>query len=86
MIASVDPGTEVERTVRAAGAGLAVPPEDPERFIAAVRTLVDDPAERNRAGQAGRAFVEQWASPDAVAQQYDELFVELRGRARDRRD
>jgi hypothetical protein len=28
-------------------------------------------------GRSGRAFVERWASPAAVAERYDELFSEL---------
>jgi hypothetical protein len=33
-------------------------------------------------GRAGRAFVEAWASPAAVAERYEELFEELRSRPR----
>jgi hypothetical protein len=33
-------------------------------------------------GRAGRAFVESWASPAAIAQRYEELFEELRSRRR----
>jgi colanic acid biosynthesis glycosyl transferase WcaI len=77
LVASVDAGTEVARTVEQAGAGIAVPPDDPEAFTKAVRRLVDDPEEAERLGAAGRAFVERWASPAAVAARYDELFVEV---------
>jgi hypothetical protein len=31
-------------------------------------------------GSAGRAFVERWASPAAVAERYEALFEELRAR------
>lgn len=77
IVASVDPGTEVARTVEAAGAGVAVGPDDPEAFTKAVRRLVDDPAERARMGDAGRRYVESWASPAAVAAHYEALFGEL---------
>lgn len=76
-LASVDPGTEVDRTLAAAGAGLAVPPEDPEAFRAALGRLLDDADLRRRQGAAGRSFVEGWASPAAVAQAYEDLFEEL---------
>ncbi len=33
-------------------------------------------------GRAGRAFVEGWASPAAVAARYEALFDELRSRRR----
>ena len=82
VVASVDPGTEVARTVDAADAGVAVPPDDPEAFTKAIVRLVGAPDERVRMGRSGRRFVEQWASPAAVAAAYEDLFVELVGRAR----
>ena len=54
-----------------------MPPDDPEAFTKAVARLVSDPDEAARMGAAGRAFVEQWASPAAVAAQYEDLFQEL---------
>ncbi|MDY7105232.1 MAG: glycosyltransferase family 4 protein [Actinomycetota bacterium] len=80
VVASVDEGTEVANVVERAGAGLCVPPETVEPFVAAVTRLVDGPDERERLGAAGRSFVEGWASPAAVAASYEELFAELRGR------
>jgi colanic acid biosynthesis glycosyl transferase WcaI len=77
VVASVDRGTEVARTVEAAGAGIAVPPDDPEAFTKAIRQLVVQPEAREAMGQRGRAFVERWLSPAAVAEAYEALFVEL---------
>jgi colanic acid biosynthesis glycosyl transferase WcaI len=82
IVASVDEGTEVARLVEKAGAGLAVPPEDPEAFTDAIVTLLEDPDRAAAMGRAGRAFVESWASPAAIAQRYEELFEELRSRRR----
>ena len=45
--------------------------------LARAARLVSDPDESARMGAAGRAFVEQWASPAAVAAQYEDLFQEL---------
>lgn len=36
------------------------------------------PDEARAMGERGRAFVEQWASPAAVAEAYEALFDELR--------
>ena len=77
VLASVDEGTEVARVVEKAGAGVAVPPDDPEAFTAALAALLDDPARVRDMGAAGRAFVERWVSPAAVAERYEALFEEL---------
>jgi colanic acid biosynthesis glycosyl transferase WcaI len=82
VLASVDEGTEVARVVEKAGAGLAVPPDDPEAFSAALAALLDDPARARAMGAAGRAFVERWASPAVVAGRYEALFEELGARRR----
>ena len=80
MIASLDQGSEVHRIVERAGAGINVGPEDPEAFTKAVRRLLDSTEDTRRMGAAGRAFVETWASPAAVAGAYESLFEELRHR------
>lgn len=77
LVASVDEGTEVARTVVRAGAGVAVPPDDADAFVAALLGVLDDPAAAERMGAAGRRFVEGWASPAAVAEAYEGLFNEL---------
>lgn len=77
LVASVDPGSEIANLVERAQAGVAVPPEDPVAFTKAIRGLLASPDERAAMGAAGRAFVEGWASPAAVAQAYEELFTSL---------
>ncbi|MDQ3956844.1 MAG: glycosyltransferase family 4 protein [Actinomycetota bacterium] len=78
LVASVDAGSEVARVVEASGAGIAVPPEDAESFTKAIRRLAEDPAEARRRGEAGRAWIERWASPAHVAEEYEALFERLR--------
>lgn len=80
VLASVDPGTEVARTVADAGAGISVPPDDQEAFLTALRDLLDRRHEWAAMGAAGRSFVQGWASPTAVAEAYGALFEELRRR------
>ncbi len=82
LLASVDPGTEVARTVERAGAGLAVPPDDPAAFVAGLDALLADPAKLVAQGRAGRRWVEGWASPAAVGAAYSDLFAELVARRR----
>ena len=77
LIASVDPGSEVARTVERAGAGVSVPPDDAEALTKAIRSLLDSPETAENMGRSGRSFVEGWASPVAVAEAYERLFEEL---------
>ncbi len=76
-VASVDVGTEVERTLEAAHAGVSVAPGDSDAFCAALSKLIDDPESRRSMGARGRRWVEGWASPSAVAATYEALFDEL---------
>jgi colanic acid biosynthesis glycosyl transferase WcaI len=84
LIASVDEGSEVARVVERAEAGIAVPPEDPEALTKAIRALLDSPEVMRRMGASGRSFVEGWASPAAVAENYEALFEELLARRGER--
>lgn len=85
VVASVDEGTEVARTIDRAGAGVSVPPDDPAAFTEALARLLDDRVSMARMGAEGRRFVETWASPAAVAEAYEDLFVELIDRRRHER-
>ena len=80
LVAGVDAGSEVARICERSEAGIAVPPGDKEALLGAVRRLVDDPAEARRMGERGRAWIENWASPAAVAAAYEVLFEELAAR------
>lgn len=77
LLASVDERSEVTRLVARARAGVTVPPEDPEAFITALKELLDPGERLDDMGRSGRAFVETWASPDAVAARYVDLFRSL---------
>jgi colanic acid biosynthesis glycosyl transferase WcaI len=78
LLASIDRGTEIERMVIEANTGVTVGPNDPASFNAALESLLDSKATRERMGINGRQWVTQWASPAAIAQQYEDLFEELR--------
>lgn len=77
VLAAIDPGTEVPRILDASGGGVAVGPDDPAAFIAALRAMLADPAALAAMGRAGRVWVESAASPAAVAASYVALFQEL---------
>lgn len=73
IVAAVDPGTEIDRLISRASAGVCVPPDDVERFCAAVQSLVDDPARVRAMSQAGRTHIERHPSARDVAQSYVRL-------------
>ena len=77
VVASVDAGTEVARVVERAGAGLAVPPDDPEAFTKALATLLDDPdaaaAMGAPGGRSSRAGRRRRPSPSATRRCSSEL-------------
>ena len=79
ILASIDPGTEVQRLLEASGAGVAVAPDRPDLFVAALRELLADPAALAARGAAGRDFVERCASPAVVAERYEQLISDLLG-------
>jgi colanic acid biosynthesis glycosyl transferase WcaI len=76
VVASIDAGSEIPRLLAAAAAGIAVPPDDPVAFVAALRELLDDPDRAGRLGASGRAWAVREASPAAVGAAYDAV---LRG-------
>ncbi len=78
VLASVDPGTEIDLVVTRSGAGRSVAAGESEEFISALIALVDDPHGRAAAGLEARRFAEEWLSVEAVAESYDELFFEFR--------
>jgi colanic acid biosynthesis glycosyl transferase WcaI len=77
VLASVDPGTEIDLVVTRSGAGRSVPAGDTRAFIDALSALIDDPNGRAAAGLEARRFAEQWLSAEAVADSYNDLFAEL---------
>lgn len=78
VLAAIDPGTEVPRMLAASGGGVAVPPDDPVAFTAALAELLADPPAAAAMGARGRAWVEGAASPAAVAAAYEALILRLR--------
>jgi len=77
VLASVDPGSEIERIVRVSGAGVAVPPEDAAAFTRALTSLVDQPDRLPALGAAGRTWVEREITPQGVARRYADLLEDV---------
>jgi colanic acid biosynthesis glycosyl transferase WcaI len=73
VVASIDADTEIPRLLAASGAGLAVPPDDTDAFVTAIRGLVADPDRAASHGRSGRSWVVAEASPRAVGAAYAQL-------------
>lgn len=80
VLASIDTGSEVANTIAKAKAGLSVPPENPTDFIQALERLIATPEDLRDMGARGREFIETWFSPQAQAEAYESLFLELTGK------
>jgi colanic acid biosynthesis glycosyl transferase WcaI len=79
-LASVDLDTEVDRTLRDANAGRVAAPDDVDAFVATLGEMLDRRDDWAGWGRSGRHWVEEWLSPAAVAESYEQLFEELAGR------
>ena len=77
VLLSVD--GEARSIVEEAGAGVFVPPEDPEAMAGAIRQLMANPAEREALGAAGRRYVEASMNRDTLARQYETILAGVSG-------
>lgn len=77
VLAAIDAGTEVPRMLAASGGGVAVAPDDPVAFNAALASMLADLPAAAAMGAAGRDWVLGAASPAAVATAYEQLVRSL---------
>ena len=77
VIASVDPGTEIERIVVESEGGIVVPPDDFESFISAVEKLIEDSEMLEEMGHKARFWLENCHSPKTIADSYLDLIRQL---------
>jgi glycosyltransferase involved in cell wall biosynthesis len=75
IIAAVPSNSETASEVRAAEAGVVVPPGDPKALVNAILELRGDPHRREVFGRNGREFALANLTPDAVLPTY-ESFVQ----------
>ena len=77
VIASVDPGTEIERIVVESEGGIVVPPDDFESFTSAVEKLIEDSEMLEEMGNKARFWLESCYSSKTVADSYLDLIRQL---------
>lgn len=75
VVATAAPGTT--EVVRDGETGLLVPVDDVNALARAIRTLVDDPALRDRLGTAGRAWMERAFGVDEMVARFAALYEAL---------
>ena len=78
VVAAIDSGTEIPRTLAESGAGIAVAPDNEAEFISALQILISDGAKRVAMGALGRTWVEHHASAGAVAKRYEAIYLNNR--------
>jgi colanic acid biosynthesis glycosyl transferase WcaI len=78
VVAAIDAGTEIPRTLAESGAGIAVAPDNEAEFILALQILISDGAKRVAMGALGRTWVEHHASAGAVAKRYEAIYLNNR--------
>ncbi|MEO6651227.1 MAG: glycosyltransferase family 4 protein [Ilumatobacteraceae bacterium] len=77
VVAAIDPDSEIPRLLEASGGGIAVPPDDLDAFVTAIRALVDEPERAAELGRSGRRWAVEHASPAAVGQAYARLIATI---------
>ena len=78
VVAAIDAGTEIPRTLAESGAGIAVAPDNEVEFVSALQILISDRVKRVAMGALGRTWVEQHASAGAVAKRYEAIYLNNR--------
>jgi glycosyltransferase involved in cell wall biosynthesis len=68
VIAAVDDEDETAAEIRRAGAGIVVPPDEPQPLLSAVDLLSQNPEQAARMGAAGKVHAKRELSPEAAIQ------------------
>jgi colanic acid biosynthesis glycosyl transferase WcaI len=69
--------SETARFVIESGAGIVVPPGDPQAIAAAILAAVDKPGEMQEMGNRGRQFLEENLSREHICKGYNDFFLKL---------
>ncbi len=77
VVASVDPGTEIERIVTESEGGIAVPPDDFDAFIHVLEGLIGNSELCEEMGKRARIWLENCYSSETIADSYLDLIRRL---------
>jgi colanic acid biosynthesis glycosyl transferase WcaI len=78
ILVAAEEESETAQLVRTVGCGVVVPPGEPVRVAAAIRSLAAGEHDLAEMGRRGRAYVEDAAGRDAAFAHYRALLAELR--------
>src|SRR5262249_41848517 len=70
IVLSAPPENLASRIVSRANAGYAVPVEDVQGFVGAIKELLDNPAKRTALGRNGRAYAEETFNIGRIADRF----------------
>ena len=77
VLVSADEESETAQLVRKVGCGLVMPPGEPDRIAAAIRSLAAGEHDLEEMGRRGRVYVEQEAGRQTAMARYRALLSEL---------
>ncbi len=77
VLASIDPGSEVDVILERSGGGRTVPPDDAASFLDQLESLLGAPDDLVAMGERSRSFVESLMTPALQAEAYEHLFDEV---------
>ena len=75
LVASIPPMGSAARVIQQSGAGLLVPPENPDALAAAILDLYANPDKLKVLGEKGREYALEKYSFEQALNQYEELFA-----------
>tara|TARA_Y100000590_G_scaffold44550_1_gene47371 strand:- start:3254 stop:4483 length:1230 start_codon:yes stop_codon:yes gene_type:complete len=77
VIASVDPGTEIEKIVLESRAGIVVKPDDSSELKMAIETLIENPDLMKQMGNAAKEWANKWHTSESVSISYTKLMKDI---------
>jgi colanic acid biosynthesis glycosyl transferase WcaI len=85
ILAATDPSSGSAEELRSSGAGVVVPPGDPQALLDAARTLASDEAAMRRLGEQGKRYAHDVLSSTSAIAEYDKWCNSLARRHASRR-
>jgi glycosyltransferase involved in cell wall biosynthesis len=79
QVAAMPSGNRAADVIVESGGGLVVPPADSAALIAAVESLVTDPATRRRLGDAARAYAEREFDIRRLGDEFEDYLLAVQG-------